>query len=215
MGQGFLDKLIDVVSDSIYDAFLGSNESIGERGERLTEKELNLIRLFGRDGKILRNLYLPKEEGSSETTETDIVFITVKGVFVIESKNYSGWIFGNEKETKWTATLGNGQKNRFYNPILQNKTHIKSIRRYVAESTPIFSLIVFSERCKLKKVTWESPEVEVINRDETYAAIKTIWNQNPDVLSSDQVMLFYERLLPFTQVSEDVKKRHIDAIKRM
>ena len=71
MGSGWLDKLIDVASDSIYDIFCRGSESTGKRGERLTEKELNLLRLFGNDGKILRNLYLPKEEGSSETSETD------------------------------------------------------------------------------------------------------------------------------------------------
>ena len=48
-----------------------------------------------------------------------------KGIFVIESKNYSGWIFGNERDKKWTQVLANGDKNYFFNPILQNKIHIK------------------------------------------------------------------------------------------
>lgn len=72
---------------------------------------------FGRKGKILRNVYLPKDNG--ETSEIDVLYITQKGIFVFESKNYSGWIFGDEKGQYWTAMLPNRQKNRFYNPIKQ------------------------------------------------------------------------------------------------
>ena len=60
----------------------------------LTERELKLVRLLGRGGKILRNVYVPKGDG--EMAEIDVMCVTGKGVFVIESKNYSGWIFGSE-----------------------------------------------------------------------------------------------------------------------
>ena len=84
-----MDKdVIDKILDSIFD-----EESIGEHGEKLTERELKFVRLLGRKGKILRNVYIPKDNG--ETTEIDVVYITQKGIFVIESKNYSGWIFGD------------------------------------------------------------------------------------------------------------------------
>ena len=91
MQRYFAKDIIDKILDSIFD-----EETIGEHGEKLTERELKFIRLLGRKGKILRNVYIPKDNG--ETTEIDIVYITQKGIFVIESKNYSGWIFGNEKD---------------------------------------------------------------------------------------------------------------------
>ena len=72
--------LIDIILDNIFDS-----NWVGRRGEKLTERELNLVKLFGRKGKVLRNLYVPKENG--ETSEIDVVFITQKGIFVIESKN--------------------------------------------------------------------------------------------------------------------------------
>ena len=101
--------LIDLLLDSIFDA-----NWTGRHGEKLTERELKLVKLFGRKGRILRNVYVPKENG--ETSEIDVLFITQKGIFVIESKNYSGWIFGDEKAGYWTAMLPNKEKNRFYNP---------------------------------------------------------------------------------------------------
>ena len=40
-----------------------------------------------------------------------------KGIFVFESKNYSGWIFGSADQLNWTQSLQNGEKHHFYNPI--------------------------------------------------------------------------------------------------
>ena len=50
--------------------------------------------------------------------------------------------------------LPNQQKNRFYNPIKQNRTHIKWLQKYVGEDVPLFSIIVFSERCELKNLNF-------------------------------------------------------------
>ena len=110
-------SLVDLVLKSIMD-----DEWLGKHGEKLTERKLMFVQLFGRKGKVLKNVYLPKENG--ETSEVDIIFITQKGIFVFESKNYSGWIFGDEKGKTWTAMLPNKQKNQFYNPIMQNRTHL-------------------------------------------------------------------------------------------
>ena len=87
--------LIDMFIDSIFD-----EQWVGRHGEKLTEQELKFVKLFGRKGKILRNVYLPKDNG--ETSEIDVLYITQKGIFVFESKNYSGWIFGDEKGQYWT-----------------------------------------------------------------------------------------------------------------
>lgn len=140
MAKGFIDLLLD----DIFDA-----EWKGRYGEKMTEWELNLVRLFGRKGYVLRNIYVPKNNG--ETSEIDVVFITQKGIFVIESKNYSGWIFGDEKSAYWTAMLPDKSKNRFYNPIKQNSTHIKWLGQYLQNSVPLFSVIVFSGAVRTKK----------------------------------------------------------------
>ena len=76
--------------------------------------------------RFLFNCYVPKGDGT--TTEIDVILIHNSGIFVFESKNYSGWIFGTETQKTWTQTLPSGKrshKERFFNPIMQNKTHIK------------------------------------------------------------------------------------------
>ena len=201
MAKGLMDRIID----SIFD-----DEWVGKRGEKLTERELKLVKLFGRKGRTLRNVYIPKDNG--ETSEIDVVYITQKGIFVFESKNYSGWIFGDEKGQYWTAMLPNRQKNRFYNPIKQNRTHIKWLQKYVGEDVPLFSIIVFSERCELKKVEVESTEIKVIKRDRTYAAVRDIWDKHEDAV--DDVDAIYEKLKPLTNVDAAVKAAHIADIEK-
>ena len=197
--------LMDMVIDSIFD-----DEWAGKRGEKLTERELKLVKLFGRKGRTLRNVYIPKDNG--ETSEIDVVYITQKGIFVFESKNYSGWIFGDEKGQYWTVMLPNRQKNRFYNPIKQNKTHIKWLQKYVGDSIPLFSIIVFSERCELKKVEVESTDIKVIKRDQTYAAVRDIWDRHEDAVND--VDAIYEKLKPLTNVDAAVKAAHIADIEK-
>ena len=168
MSQGLIDMLLDDLVDAIM-----TPEVVGRYGESLTARKLKTAKLFGRDGKILRNVYVPKDNG--ETSEIDVLFITQKGIFVFESKNYSGWIFSDERSQYWTDSLPNRQKNKFYNPIKQNRTHLRWLGRYLGEGIPLFSIIVFSERCELKKVNVISSDIHVIKRDRMNALIKEIW----------------------------------------
>lgn len=203
MAKGLIDIILDYIIDSNWK---------GKYGEKLTERELKLVQLFGRKGKVLRNVYLPKDNG--ETSELDVIFITKKGIFVFESKNYSGWIFGDERNRKWTAMLPNKQKNQFYNPIMQNRTHLKWMSKYVGENVPLFSIIVFSERCELKKVTVESEDIKVIKRDRIYATVREIWNNNRDALSDEEIEELYNRLKELTNVDAAVKAAHIENIEK-
>ena len=212
MAKDLIDIFLDLTLQPILDAIF-TDEFKGKRGEKLTEKELKKVNLFGRKGKTLRNIYIPKDNG--ETSEIDVMFICQKGIFVFESKNYSGWIFGNEKDQYWTASLVGGQKNRFYNPIKQNRTHLKWLSNYIDKDElqiPLFSIIVFSERCELKKITTFSEDISVIKRNQTYRTVKKIWNLSEDKLSEKQVEMLYDELSPLTNVDEAVKAAHIKNI---
>ena len=66
----------------------------GKLGEYFTYRHLRSAEKNG--AKFLFNIYIPK--GEEETTEIDVLMIHTKGLFVFESKNYSGWIFGSENQ---------------------------------------------------------------------------------------------------------------------
>lgn len=92
--------------------------------------------------RVINNLKLRIDDG--KTAQVDHVVINEKGVFVIETKNYSGRIYGRESHLEWTQVLNYGKvKNKLYNPIKQNKTHIYYISKFLPEAIPINSIVVF------------------------------------------------------------------------
>lgn len=206
--MGLIKGLFDDLKMRITDP----NGYLGKYGEDLTAKKLSIVKLFGRSGVTLRNVYIPTE--NNETTEIDLLYITQKGIFVLESKNYSGWIFGDESQYKWTSSMPNGEKFHFYNPVRQNKMHIKWLKEYLCEDIPMFSLIVFSERCELKKVTIKSDDVYVFNRDIMYWEIRRIWESVPDCLSKEQINEISEKLKEFTNADKSVKESHVEQINK-
>ena len=181
----------------------------GSLGEFMVYKTLLSHEANG--AKFLFNLYIPAYDG--KTTEIDVLMITDSGVFVFESKNYSGWIFGNESNRYWTVTLpsgkGESQKERFYNPIMQNRTHIKYLKKLVGE-VPVWSVIAFSERCTLKDITVTSPDVWVVNRPEITNIVNARLAEAPQ--GTVNVDAVYALLYPYSQVSEEEKAQHIDDI---
>ena len=181
----------------------------GNYGEFLTFVKLEKL---GNQNKLLTNLYIPRDDGT--TTEVDLVMISPTGIYVFESKNYSGWIFGDEKNKNWTQTLENGQKNRFYNPIWQNKAHINALKTVLNLNDDAFkSYIIFSERCTLKKIKVTSSNVKVIKRDQLIRNVNKDIKDLPEIFTSDEVNKIYSSLQKYTNVDEDIKQAHIEAIK--
>ena len=182
----------------------------GNFGEYLT---FRILEQLPGDHRLLTNIYLTKADGS--TTEVDLALINSKGIFVFESKNYSGWIFGDEKSKNWTQSLKGGKKNKFLNPIWQNKGHLSALSSHTLDlgDPTLFSYIVFSERCELKKVTVTSPDIKVIKRTNLLSTLKADLDLRPIVLSEDQVQAIYERLQKHTKADEQTKAQHIQSIK--
>lgn len=91
---------------------------------------------------LLNNITIPFQDG---TTQIDHILISTKGIFVIETKNYSGWIFGDENSKQWMQTLYRA-KSRFQNPIHQNFLHVKAIDQLLdfLPKGQIHSIVVFT-----------------------------------------------------------------------
>jgi hypothetical protein len=183
----------------------------GSYGEYLIYVRLKYLERSG--GKFLFNLYIPKLDGS--TTEIDVVLIHPKGLFVFESKNFSGWIFGNESHEYWTQTLSSvrglaAHKERFYNPIRQNAKHIVNLRRVLDVAEPIWSIIVFSDRCEFKDLTVsEDKPYRVLQLADLSVTLEQLTNGAVrEDRSPIEVDRLYERLFPYSQVDQDTRERH-------
>ena len=195
-------------------SYFRMRRDLGRFGEFLTYRYLRKHEKEG--AKFLFNLYIPK--GEDGTTEIDVLMISPKGLFVFESKNYSGWIFGSEHQPKWYQTLpqgrGKSHKEAFYNPIMQNKTHIKHLKAMLGETIPMHSIITFSDRCTLKNVQVKSTDIHVINRNEVVGVVAAIASRQPDILTTAQIQEIHDLLYPYTQTDDAVKQKHIERIEQ-
>jgi len=97
---------------------------------------------------LLNNITLPFEDG---TTQVDHVLVSKYGIFVIESKHYSGWIFANAAWPTWTQVIFY-YKQKFQNPLRQNYKHIKAIQKALdfVPSEHIHSLVAFTGNAVFK-----------------------------------------------------------------
>lgn len=102
------------------------------------------------DEKVYRridNIILPTSNG---TTQMDHVIVSVYGIFVIETKNMTGWIFGDKDSPKWTQSIF-GKKHQFQNPLRQNYRHTKCLSEYLGINHDfIHSVVFFIGECEFK-----------------------------------------------------------------
>ena len=169
-------------------------------------------------GNILFDLYIPTPDG--KFAQIDMLFVSSKGVFVIESKNYSDTIIGNEYDEKWYIKKKSGYRNSynksvqngFYNPVKQNQKHIEAVQ-YHFKGIPCFSLIVFSERCKLESINVSSKSAYVFNRYAMINVFSRIYNSNPDVFNDDMIKYITEQFRQYCDADDSIKKAHNDNIR--
>ena len=114
--------LLAVSALAIY-LYWKSPSAIGARGERRVNKIISK-KLNKQDYFLLYDLTLPTVRG---TTQVDHIIVSRFGIFVIETKNMSGWIFGTDTQKHWTQVLHN-HRVKFQNPLRQNFHHLKVIQ---------------------------------------------------------------------------------------
>lgn len=141
--------------------------------------------------------------------------IAETGIYVFELKNYSGWIFGNEKYKKWTQTFPTKQKYHFYNPIWQNNSHIKALKNVMKiDREDLYkSYIIFSEKCTLKRITIKSENVKVIKRESLIWHIKRDFRDSPKILTPEQVDIIYKVLGRYSLADDQTKRAHFELVK--
>ncbi|MGF1736798.1 NERD domain-containing protein [Photobacterium satsumensis] len=117
-------------------------------GEKKTT--LNMwMSLDNSDYHRFHNLFVPTFNG---TAQIDHLIISQYGIFIVETKNLKGWIFGNESSKQWTQSLY-GKKYRFQNPLHQTYRQKKALSNYFnIDESLIQTVIYFSGDCSLKTV---------------------------------------------------------------
>jgi hypothetical protein len=152
---------------------------------------------------VFNNIKLVDEDKS---IQIDHVVVSKKGILVIETKNISGSIYGQENQTYWTQVLAGGHvKNKLYNPIKQNKSHIYHISKLLSEDLKITSAVVFVQG-----------NIEYIDADGVYSirGLKRLIRTKQNYLTIKQMKGAYDDLLNANDKTV-TRKEHIQNIRDM
>lgn len=157
---------------------------------------------------IVNDVMLPTKDDA--TTQVDHVVVSRFGVFVVETKDYSGWIFGDASQARWTQVMGRGkQKNRFQNPIRQNWRHIAVISELLGVPADLFrSVVAFCGEADFKT---EMPEGVIYSK----SIAKYITSFQDAVISPKNVPEIAAALREWEATVSDEKRRgHVENLKR-
>lgn len=181
------------------------NKIKGIQGEKKVKKELNPLFDFSTH-KLINGVRFICRNGYS--IEIDHIDIRKNGIFCIETKNYSGKIYGSEQQENWVQCLNNNQKNYFYNPLKQNYSHINQLKKELDYKYEINSIIVF--------VQDNADKVEinnVVNLCDLKNYLKN-FNNGKKIYSKKEIKKIYNILMMASDNEKISHRQHIKNIKK-
>ena len=185
--MGFWGYLLLIIFGIVVAAYfyisseLTPNNINGKIGESLVQNILG--KTIPSEQYVINKLML--NLGEKKSCQIDHVLINSSGVFVIETKNWAGRIYGKENDQNWTQVLKRTKKRKLHNPIKQNKTHIYHISNILSEKLPIFSVVVLVQG-NTKKIN--APGVYTLEE------LKELISKKDNTITSEQMKKAYDEL---------------------
>lgn len=190
----------------------------GELGEYKIDIQLDQ---FPKNYKHISDLMIKNTYSSTGYSQIDHMIITPYGIFVIETKNYQGTIYGGKDRKTW---LVNG-KFKMMSPLVQNYGHIQAIKSFIDSKYHGFfiSLVSFTKRCTFKideelrkiqsneLVVYDIELTEFINRK---VAINKLIHKEP-FMSDQDVESIYFTLVEANITDPSIRKQHVESLKNM
>ena len=198
------------VAETVPEEALSREQKKGQRGEDLIEKIL--YKTVPGEFQVFRNVYVPH---GGATSEIDLVMVHETGIFVFESKNYNGVISGSMDARNWVHIHPNREKYLFYNPVRQNRNHIRALSNYLQiPETNFYSYVVFSKQCKLGNVPENTRSIIITQTPELGEQLARTLSALPALYGAEEVQVIADRIAPLTDVDAAVKAKHIRDIRR-
>ena len=142
------------------------------------------------------------EDAVGVTTQIDMVVVSPYGVFVIEVKNFKGWVFGTPDQSKWTLSVRGGRKFQFQNPIHQNYKHLCVLSERIGiPMNLLLPIIAFGDECEFKT---HFPKNVVHSK----AVPEYIRGFSEHVIKSEQLDEIVETFVSWDKTIDDAKKRN-------
>ena len=135
MNEIFIFGLLFIIFTIWIIVRLNRAKRLGRRGERNVNFNLHFL---SDEYHLFDDVYIYFNDKS---VQIDHIVVSKYGIFVIETKNMKGWIFGTDTSEYWTKNMY-GKKYKFYNPVKQNYSHVKALQIMLKISRDKFMLIV-------------------------------------------------------------------------
>ena len=198
----FIIIIIVVCSLAVY-LRLNRAKILGKWGEK---KVSTILSLLNSEYTVFNDVLI---KNGNWTSQIDHVVVSPYGIFVIETKNYKGWIYGSIDGEHWTQNIW-GNKNNLSNPIRQNRGHIialsKQLPKYCANQ--YIPIIVFSTQADIK--TNFPKELNVLY---TWQLLSRIKSYKEAIFSDEQLDEVKEILISKNITSKEEKEQHISSVK--
>lgn len=169
---------------------------------------------------IFHDLYI--KNGKYGFSQIDVVVATKVGLIVFEVKDYAGWIFGQAKDTKWTQSFYDKYHRKkhtypFYNPVLQNESHIKVLQKQSKQfaDLPFYSVIVFYGDSELRDINFIPDGTFVIKPHRLDDVLDMILdNDEAEYTDKREVMRILKSAVD-NGANPDTQTKHVDKLKDM
>jgi hypothetical protein len=210
-----------IISSSTSTKQTKTSEQIAVKKGEIGEYKINIqLDQLPKDYRYLSDLFVKNPKSKSGYSQIDHLVISPYGIFVIETKNYQGTIYGGKERKTW---LING-KFKMLNPFVQNYGHIQALKTFLdLKYHDLFiSIVSFTKRCTFK-VGLDYHEIEsneLIIYDIKFtnlierkiASIKHL-NQKPK-LNEDDIINIYNNLSNANITDLQIREYHNQILKR-
>lgn len=189
----------------------------GKRGEARVHNIL--ASLPPDDYRLLDDVVLVTDRG---TTQIDHVVVSRFGLFVIETKNYRGEIYGNDNQKEWTQIIPTKvtyriwktytyiTKSKFYNPVKQTLIHLYELKKNLVDFPDLkfFPIVVFVGNANLSHV---ESNCHVVYASDLIATIKS---HRYDIISDEDAEVIAQRLATRNVRKEVTNSKHVQNIRK-
>ena len=152
--------------------------------------------------KILNDIMIRNGKG---TTQIDHVVLSEYGIFVIETKNYDGLIYGSEKDRMWTQVMNRNSKFRFMNPLRQNYGHVKALQELTGEKH-IESIVAFAGG----RIMTEVPSNVIMLKD----LKRYVEGFTEPVIPQEHVAIIRRQIEEANITNKEDRREHVRTVKR-
>jgi len=181
--------------------YLSSAGFKGQVGEKKAAVRMSLS-LNSKSYRRYHDIIIPSSNG---TTQIDHLLISPFGLFIVETKNIKGWIFGSEDQVKWTKSLY-GRNYSFQNPVRQTFRQKKILAKFLSIDEPfIHTVIFFAGDCKFK-----TPMPSNVIKSGLGRYIKRFKTK---ILSASDISQILRKLEQHISISTLSKKDHLQSLR--